>query len=88
MTLFLLWLAVFAAFVLALAIREPAWFSEAHHAWYFSTLYWMAAALLAPGWLRGLALALCWLGMLDDAVEHWGGPSLVRWLYGKAGGTR
>lgn len=95
---FLAWLAVFMAFVVSLIHEHDQYrpgasspFSQAHHFWYASTLYWMAAACLPAlhtrGWLTVLALVGCWLGMVDDAAEHFTGRSLVRWAYGKLGGT-
>jgi hypothetical protein len=97
------WLVVFGLFVAGLVHQGPylifeggvgqferSRFSDAHHFWYFSTLYWMGYALLAP-WprVRLVACALCLLAMLEDAIEHWtrGRFAPIKTLYGKLGGT-
>lgn len=86
------WLVMLGAFVATLAWRDRPAFSEAHHFWYGSSLWWLGYSAVASAWgPAALAYGVMVLGawwMLDDLGEHLGLPSFWKTLYGHLGGTK
>lgn len=85
MIYFLFWLVSLVAFIVAL-LPNKRLFSQAHHFWYGSTIFWMGVACPIQ-WLKMVLVIIGAFFMFDDMLEHFFGISFILDIYGRLGGT-